>query len=324
MLGSAGLSSETLAAVLDQSVDCVKLLNPDGTVQWMNRNGLCAMEIDDFDTVRGQHWQDLWPEEARDLLARALSSAKAGQASHFKASCPTAKGTPRWWDVTVSPVQDVTGREAGYLAISRDITDAEAAREALEIAAAELRHRLKNTYTIIGTLMSGFARGSPEREAFAEEMVERLSALSNAQALFSAQDAPCRLDQLIQALVGPFKGAGATMTIGSLPATPVSKGQADAIALVLGELTVNSVKHGALSKHGQLHIGAEGLPNGFRVTWSEQSARSVRATGRAGGQGLELIARIVRARHGRLALQWHSHGLDVTIEFETENQKQAR
>lgn len=51
MLGSAGLFSDTLAAALDRSVDCVKLLIPNGTVEWMNRNGLCAMEISDFDDV---------------------------------------------------------------------------------------------------------------------------------------------------------------------------------------------------------------------------------------------------------------------------------
>lgn len=48
MLTKANLSAETLLLVLEQTTDCVKLLTLDGTVLWMNANGICAMEIDNF------------------------------------------------------------------------------------------------------------------------------------------------------------------------------------------------------------------------------------------------------------------------------------
>ena len=315
MLNDAALSAETLAAVLDQSIDCVKLISPDGGVRWMNGNGLCAMEIDDFAAVQGRQWADIWPDEARQAIGTSLGAARTGQPARFTSFCPTAKGAPRWWDVTVSPVKGVDGEDAGFLAISRDITEAETSREALEIAAAELRHRLRNTYTMVGSLLSGFARGNPDRETFAEEMVSRLVSLSAAQSLFSTHEAPCKVAVLIQALVKPFEGSGAVIEIGRLPATLVDQGQADAIALVLGELAVNSAKHGALSSAGRLDVDAVEDAGQLRITWSEEGPRPVQLHARAGGQGLALIERIVRARRGTLNIEWRDHGLTVTLSF---------
>lgn len=45
---------ELLGAVLDQSLDCIKVIGPTGRLDFMNRNGRCAMEIDDFALVAGR------------------------------------------------------------------------------------------------------------------------------------------------------------------------------------------------------------------------------------------------------------------------------
>jgi PAS domain S-box-containing protein len=314
MLNSAALTAETLASVFEQSVDCVKLVDLDGAIQWMNANGLCAMEIDDFSGIRGRQWADLWPEASRSTVAASMPAARLGETIRFNAFCPTAKGTPRWWNVTVSPVHGAAGH-AGYLAVSRDVTDAETGRQALVIAAAELRHRLKNTYAMISSLLFGFARGVPEREAFARDMQARLASLSAAQALFSTEDAPCEIATLIPALVTPFESPACPIAIDALPATRVGQGHADAIALVLGELAVNSAKHGALAGGGSIHVGAD-VPDAMcAITWTETSAGKVGAHRRPGGQGLNLIERIVTARGGALAIDWRENGLTVVLRF---------
>lgn len=53
------------------------------------------------------------------------------QNPQFLAFCPTAKNTPRWWDVVVSLL---SGQEGGVLAVSRDVTDLVNAREELVLA----------------------------------------------------------------------------------------------------------------------------------------------------------------------------------------------
>lgn len=140
--------AETLAALLDQSLDCVKLISPNGTVEYMNRNGLCAMQIDNFSTIHGKMWASLWPKESQSLIEGSLIQAAEGKQVRFDAFCPTAKGTPRWWDVSVSRVSDGDGKELGYLSVSRDVTEARAAREAVE--ASEDQYRLAERVASVG------------------------------------------------------------------------------------------------------------------------------------------------------------------------------
>jgi PAS domain S-box-containing protein len=311
----SSLSAVALASVLDQSVDCVKLVGLDGDVQYMNINGLCAMEIDDFAAIAGKPWADLWPDEARASILSSYPRASAGETVRFRAFCPTAKGSPRWWDVTVSAVTDDEGRHAGYLSVSRDATESEEGRIASEIATAELRHRLKNTYSMIGSLLSGFARGNAHHEQFATEMTDRLVALSRAQALFADRDAPCRIDRLIAALVEPFDSKRCPVSFDDLPPIEVGQGRADAIALVVGELAVNSAKHGAFNHGGRVEVSAAVADGTIAIVWDEQCHCTIQVHDREGGQGLKLIERIMRARRGTIATAWRDDGLTVTLTF---------
>lgn len=307
------LSPVALASVLDQSVDCVKLIGLGGEVQYMNGNGLCAMEVDDFQLVAGKRWADLWPEDARATIDAALRDSAGGRPSRFRAFCPTAKGTPRWWDVTVSSVTDAGGAHAGFLSISRDVTESKHAADALEIAAAEMKHRLKNTYAMISSLLMNFARGNPMREAYAHEMSERLAALSTAQALFVSHDAPGNIGTLIPALLAPFDNPACPVAVSTSATLQVDQGQADAIALVVGELAVNSSKHGAIAHGGSIGVESESEAGLLKIRWVERTARPASETPRGSGQGIRLMERIMRARRGSVELAWRSDGLDATL-----------
>ena len=83
MLTKANLSSETLLLVLEQTTDCVKLLSLDGTVLWMNANGLCAMEIDNFCNIEGKQWSTLWPAEAKAQIENSYKTASLGSVPQF-------------------------------------------------------------------------------------------------------------------------------------------------------------------------------------------------------------------------------------------------
>jgi PAS domain S-box-containing protein len=311
---SQALSNDTLATLLDQSLDCIKLVGLDGSLQYMNRNGLCAMQIDDFSIVLGRAWESLWPDGSRELIADAMVRAAAGEAVRFDAFCPTAKGEPRWWDVSCSAVRDNKGESIGYLSVSRDVTAARTAREVAEIASAEMRHRLKNSYAMVAGLLSSLARGLPEREAFAEEIRTRLSALAVAQTLFVAREnAPCDLRLLLPALLQPFQHQDCPVLTENITAMAVDQGDADALALVLGELAVNSSKHGALSGVGSIKVSALAKDSNLEVRWLEQSDRPVQAHDREGGQGLRLMQRILAARGGAVVVEWHDFGLEATI-----------
>lgn len=308
------LSSLSAANVLDQSIDCVKLIGIAGDVQYMNANGLCAMEIDDLQSIVGRNWADLWPDEARHQIAASFDAAASGDTAHFRAFCPTAKSTPRWWDVSVSMVADRDGKHIGYLSVSRDVTEQHRSREALSVSAAELKHRLKNTYTMIGSMLTVFARGDAVNEAFAAMMRARLGAIGTAQSLFTG-DASCEIETLIPALVEPFDNPGCRVVVEAPTAVSVDRGRADAIALVIGELAVNAAKHGALAHGGEIRVTTTVDTDRLNIIWVERSNVPPETQSREGGQGLALIQRIVAARQGRIETEWTSTGLTTSLNF---------
>lgn len=318
MLENVALSRETLARAFEQSVDCVKLLSRDGHVLWMNANGQCAMEVEDFSKMRGLQWASLWPVETRHIIERSLAEAGGGDVVRFDALCPTAKGSPRWWNVSISSVEDENGQPSGFLSISRDITTEEKAKQAASLAKKEIQHRLGNTLAIVSAMMIGFARGTPDREAFAKEMQKRLIALNSAQKLFSSDQLSCDVDTLMTALIAPFEGSNAPLTIGIVPSVLIDRAKADAIALVVGELVVNSIKHGALGKPGTVHIEVVHQDGYVRVIWTEKLTDAVKDRSRDGGQGLALIRDIVAACEGIVETNWQDAGLIVTVTFDAE------
>ena len=108
--------------VLESNPDCLKVIDKEGRIQYMNFNGQCLMEVDDFKKIKNNPWWELWGEENRDLVKQSVQKALLGETVEFIAQGLTAKGTPKWWNVMVSPVNNHGGEVNEILSISRDIT----------------------------------------------------------------------------------------------------------------------------------------------------------------------------------------------------------
>ena len=116
------LQSEAVnRSILSASADCIKIITLAGDIELFNEPGVKAMQLSSADAVIGRCWIDLWPEGSRQLVRKALAEAAGGAPSRFTGFCPTAKGTPKWWDVVVTPMEH-DGQVTRLLAISRDIT----------------------------------------------------------------------------------------------------------------------------------------------------------------------------------------------------------
>ena len=127
------------AALLEASPDCVKVLDLDGRIAFINPAGCARLGAPDADVLQGSLWEDLWPPRARPAVRRAVAMALRGETARFQSECPTLAGVPKWWDVTVSPVRDGESLVC-LLGVSRDVT--EARQTELALSAAEERQRL--------------------------------------------------------------------------------------------------------------------------------------------------------------------------------------
>lgn len=125
--------------ILESSPDCVKILDQEGRIAFMNFNGRCAMEIDDFEVVKNKYWWELWGNDYQKTILDAVMRAKQGEVVHFEAFCATFKGTPKWWNIIVSPVTNNEASVESIIAVSRDITEKKIAEK--KIADNELQFR---------------------------------------------------------------------------------------------------------------------------------------------------------------------------------------
>ena len=105
----AGMREGVASALLDASPDCVKLIEPDGAIRYLNRSGYSLMEFDAEAPISGKLWQDMWPSEMRGAVQSALETARTGGPARFDGLCPTAKGTQKWWDVIVTSIRSTDG-----------------------------------------------------------------------------------------------------------------------------------------------------------------------------------------------------------------------
>jgi PAS domain S-box-containing protein len=98
------------------------VLDLDGRLEFMSEGGKAVMEVDDFDTIKGACWPDFWRGEEHEKALSAVDQAKAGKVGRFQGFATTMKGSPRWWDVVVTPIEDLDGRPERLLSVSRDVT----------------------------------------------------------------------------------------------------------------------------------------------------------------------------------------------------------
>lgn len=313
--GGSKIDQGMLRYVLDQSRDCIKILSPSGTVEYINSEGQCALQISNFSAVHGRYWPDLWPEMSKGFVIDALDKAKLGESSEFQASRPDYDNEMRWWQVSVSPLLESDGELAGILTSSRDVTSYVRSQEAQHTLALEMRHRLRNAYTIASAIVMQSSRADHTRE-FAESVCSRLANVALSQTrLLEAGHKSWTLSDLVQTLVAAHgDGAHAIRFAGNADAAVDGHG-AMLIALVLGELTNNSVKYGALRRRGPVSISWLVQADALTIHWREavniEDVDKLRA--RDESSGYSLMQRMARSQRATFAWAVEAGELHVSL-----------
>lgn len=316
-----------LRAMLDQSQDCVKLINIDGELEYMNPNGRKAMAVPDVSEVVGTKWVDVWPEESRDLVAEAMTAALSGTVSRFEAYCPTMAGEPRWWDVSVSPIRDDDGAIEHVLATSRDITvqnaerqserdrraRAESRAEMRDAISREMRHRVKNLLAVVLSVSRLTARQRPKTSDFLSLFERRIDGLAAAQRLLIEHEhqrasLPGLMDTLIE-----VEERDERIAMGKMPDVTIDDRAAQTVALVIGELLTNAYKHGALGRPaGQIFITAIRSRNQVRLVWEEDCGEAIEPSSEK-GSGSELMRRISAGQPKPVSIEWQPTGIKASF-----------
>ncbi|MBC8277063.1 MAG: PAS domain S-box protein, partial [FCB group bacterium] len=125
-------SLEFNQSIIQSSMDCIKILDLEGNLTFMSEGGQRLLEIDEIQPYLNKSWIDYWKGEDYMSAVEAVSKASKGGVGIFIGFCPTAKGTPKWWSVIVTPIKDAKGSVDRLLCVSRDITEHKQAEEELK------------------------------------------------------------------------------------------------------------------------------------------------------------------------------------------------
>ena len=108
--------------ILNSSSDCTVVLDLDGHTLFVSPGGIEAMEISDVDAIIGLSWLRVWKGADNEAARNAVAEARTGRKGQFQGFCPTHNGTPKWWDVVISPLLGSDGKPERLVSVGRDIT----------------------------------------------------------------------------------------------------------------------------------------------------------------------------------------------------------
>jgi two-component sensor histidine kinase len=293
----------------------------------MNRAGCLALYVPE-DSEFGMSWLPLLPKEVHPAGREALRKAAAGDAARFPGKSISPEGAV-YWDNLLTPLVDAAGQILSILCVSRDVTEKtlielqlEEAVDREKLLAREMRHRIKNLFSVVSGLISISVReadSADSAEAAIEILREKLGALSRASdAVFSQENGgrgeadPVDLGTIVTSVMQPY---GHRCTVSGTTVS-ISRDVIPTFALLLHELATNSVKYGALGKDdGNVTVHWMANDNSLDLTWIETGGPTISSPPKHRGFGTEMMDRIVRSVGGTINRAWRAEGLEADLHF---------
>lgn len=142
-------------AIIENSPDCIKVLSRQGELVFMSQGGLRLLGLEDTRGVYGKPYLDFWEGSDHARARAAFEEARQGRVGRFDGFCPTRDGTPKWWDVSISPVPGPGGEASSFLVISRDDTQRKLAADALRESEERFRQLVESAPDAIFVQIEG-------------------------------------------------------------------------------------------------------------------------------------------------------------------------
>jgi two-component sensor histidine kinase len=274
----------------------------------------------------GARGRDCW-DEIWDIIGPQIEYVMAGHGAtwHEDQLVPVTRHGRRedvWWTYSFGPI-DFEGKVGGVLVVCKDVTSEHMAREALNLINEELKHRVKNTLTVLGAVATQTFRDVSSK-ADLEKYQGRLAAFGRAHDLLtSANWAAAPLQEVISTALIPYRTGEGRFTASGPPLVVKSR-QALALSLAIHELATNALKYGALTgTSGQVSItwtveDQGGKPK-FVFVWRESGGPPASEPAGA-GFGSRLISRVLEDDfRGSVEVSYGSTGLICRLTAPLEN-----
>lgn len=318
--------AQRFTAIVNSSDDAIVAKDLDGVIVSWNKGAerLFGYTADD---IVGKPVAVLIPADRHDEEPHILSRIRAGEAiDHYETIRRRKDGSLIEISLSVFPIRNRQGRIIGAAKIARDITERRRAEVQQHLLIQEMNHRIKNLFTLAGSVVALSKRSAVTVEDLASAVSGRLNALALAHTLTvpatsqaSEREAQATtLHALVRTITAPYDHAaqsgGSRISLTGAD-IELSGAAVTSFALLLHEFATNAAKYGALSSpEGAVDVRCEEVGDMLMLTWTERGGPLVERDVDGDGFGSILGRATVRGQlGGDISREWNRQGLIIRL-----------
>jgi PAS domain S-box-containing protein len=302
-----------LASIVEFSDDAIVSKNLDGIITSWNRG---AERVFGYtaDEAIGKPITIVIPRDRQDEEREILTRIRRGERiDHFETVRQRKHGSLIDISLTVSPVRNAAGKIVGASKIARDITEQKRNQEQIATLAREAEHRSKNLLANVQATVNLSQADTPD--GLKKAIDGRIQALANVHSLFvETRWIGAELSTVAGQELAPYAVKDKTVVGIEGPQVLLEPNTAQAIAVILHELSTNAAKYGALSQpNGRIDLTWSHEDNGrLNIRWIETGGPPVQTPTRR-GFGSRVIKQLSDQLNGRVHFDWRPEGLVCEI-----------
>ena len=262
----------------------------------------------------GVHSDDLLQWE--DLRARAFREQRKEFSGKYRVV--RADGEIRWIEARVFVSYHSDGRPQRTVGVDIDVTDRQRAEEHQRTLRAELDHRVKNVLAMVSAIITQTPKADDTLADFVVGLDDRIKSLARTHELLSQSHwHGVSLEEIVRRQLTPFTSGNVTVDGRHVI---LKADAAQALAMVLHELTTNAAKYGAFSKKdGRLLLRWRWLRNGLSgrlaIEWREINGPTVLRPSQF-GYGTSIVRELIPFELGGTAdLEFATDGVRCRLEI---------
>lgn len=318
--------AQRFTAIVNSSDDAIVAKDLNGIIVSWNK-GAERLFGYTADEIVGKPVATLIPADRYDEEPHILSRIRAGETTdHYETVRRRKNGALVEISLSVFPIRNRQGHIVGAAKIARDITERRRAEEQQHLLIQEMNHRIKNLFTLAGSVVALSKRSAVTVEDLASAVSGRLNALALAHTLTvpatseaSEREAQATaLHALVRTIMAPYDHAvqsGRSRISLTGADVELSGAAVTSFALLLHEFATNAAKYGALSSpEGTVDIRCDEAGDMLVLTWTERGGPLVERNADGDGFGSILGRATVRGQlGGEISREWNPEGLIIRL-----------
>jgi len=313
-----------LHAIIDSSEYAILSKTLDGIITTWNPGATRLFEYTAEEAI-GKPVTIVIPDERLHEEDEILRRLRAGErVEQFETVRRRKSGHLVDISLSATPIRNSTGEILGASKIARDISAEKTAKRQQELLLQEMRHRIKNLFSVSASLVQLSARSTRTVSEFAADLTDRLVALSRAHDLTlpAEQDnevMSASLLAFLEAIVSPHAAGEERITITGDDAS-IGGNALTSMALIFHEFTTNAAKYGALSvPDGRLRVETALDQERLVLHWIEQGGPTTLNEPVVPGFGTVLERASLGSLKGTVKRSWTDRGLAIELRIPVVN-----